>query len=236
MVGTHRHRLQRPEEGFIEGAVRLVPRLDTTLAPRTGPAQERRPGQHLGPGEQRQRAKGVTAGEQLQDADKVRGRCPQAIDGVRGIAVAIGDAERKDVAFASQAPDLFPIQEAGRDAVSLRETHDIARQALHHGRPDPDGCEAIETRGARQHERPGVPRCIGTKHAILPSRQARQPGHGRVSPCRACRSHRVQGGAHRRVDVPGSGARARVSPAAVPGDSVGFRCPHAAPPRSPAGS
>jgi len=56
MVGTHRHRLQRPEEGFIEGAVRLVPRLDTTLAPRTGPAQERRPGQHLGPGEQRQRA------------------------------------------------------------------------------------------------------------------------------------------------------------------------------------
>src|SRR6266487_2502552 len=87
----------------------------------------------------------VTAGEPLQDADKVRGRCTHAIDGVRGIAVAIGDAERKDVAFARQSPDLFPIQEAGRDAMGLRETHDVARQALHHGRPDPHGCEAIET-------------------------------------------------------------------------------------------
>src|SRR5437879_5538726 len=98
MVRTHRHRLQRPEEGFIEGLVCLVPRMDTTLAPRAGTAQERSPGQHLGPGAQRQRAQVVTAGEYLQDADKVRGRCTQAIDGVRGIAVAISDAERKDVA------------------------------------------------------------------------------------------------------------------------------------------
>jgi hypothetical protein len=34
---------------------------------------------------------------------------------MRGIAVAIGDAERKDVAFASQCPDFFPIQQASRD-------------------------------------------------------------------------------------------------------------------------
>src|SRR5262249_55145281 len=113
------------------------------------------------------------------------------IDGVRGIAVAIGDAERKDVAFASQSPDLFPIQEAGRDAVGLRETHDVARQALHHGCPDPDGCEAIETRGARQHERTGVPRFIGTEHAIPPSSPARRAPRGTTDSVRAVHADRI---------------------------------------------
>src|SRR3989441_5913811 len=153
----------------------------------------------------------VTAGEHLQDADKIRGRCPQAIDGVRGIAVAIGDAERKDVAFASQGPDLFPIQQASRDTVGLRETDDVARQALHHGRPDPDGGEAIETRGARQHERPGVPRVIGTEHASPPSPPARRATQGTADSVRAAHADRI---AARSAHTDASPA---LGPALVPG-------------------
>src|SRR6266545_6510962 len=110
---------------------------------------------------------------------------------MRGIAVAIGDAERKDVAFASQCPDFFPIQQASRDTVGLRETHDVARQALYHGRPDPNGCEAIETRGARQHEWTGVPRFIGTEHVIPPSPPARRANQGIADSVRAAHADRI---------------------------------------------
>ena len=148
MVRTHRHRLERPEEGFIQWVVRLVPRMETTLTPRAGTAQERRLGQHLRPGEQRQSAEVATAGEHLEDADKVRGRCTQAIDGVRGVAVPIGDAERKDVAFAGQWSDLFPLQQAGRDGVGLRETHDVARQVFDHPGTQRLRCAARATLGS----------------------------------------------------------------------------------------
>src|SRR5207245_54529 len=69
----------------------------------------------------------------------------------------------------------------------------------------------IETRGARQHERPGVPRVIGTEHASPPSPPARRATQGTADSVRAAHADRI---AARSAHTDASPA---LGPALVPG-------------------